>query len=114
MNTRQYFQDKTIFSLFVLSLITAGLGILAVVLRIHSSDVLVPIRFLPTSDVQRASWPNLYIFAAFYLITGVIHVLLSMRLFTVKRGYAYAALAAYLVLVILGWRVAGAVINLYY
>ena len=114
MNTREYFQDKTIFSLFVLSVVAAVVGVLSVVLRIHASDVLVPVRYLPTSDVQRASWPNLYLFGAFFVIACVIHIMLSMKLFAVKRGYAYAALASYLLLAVLALRVTGAVVSLYY
>ncbi len=114
MNTRQYFQDKTIFSLFVIAVLLSLVGILSIVLRVHSSDVLVPIRYLATSDVQRANWLNLYLFGAFYAVGSVIHIVLSLRFYAIRRGYAYAILGSYIVLAILALRIGGAVINLYY
>ncbi len=114
MNTREYFQDKTIFTLFVLSIVVSGIGIFAIIFRVHSSDVLVPIRYLSTSDVQRANWLNLYQYGLFYALACTMHVLLSMRLFSIKRGYAYAVLAGYLLLAIIALRVTGAVISLFY
>lgn len=114
MNTRQYFQDKTIFTLFVLSVAISVIGILAIIFRVHSADVLVPVRYLSTTDVQRANWINLYQFGLFYALACVIHIILSMRLFSIKRGYAYAVLAGYLFLAVIGLRVTGAVISLFY
>ncbi len=114
MTTKHYFQDKTRFSLFVGSVLISALGILSIILRVHSSDVLVPIRYLANSDVQRASWPNLYLFGAFYILACTAHVILSLRLYPVRKGYAYAVLAGYIFLAILALRVSGAVVNLYY
>ena len=114
MITRAYFHDKKMFTLFVMSIGVSALGILSVLVRVHTSEVLVPMRYLATNDIQRANWVNLYQFAVFLGLTCVMHIVLSMRLYQIKKGYSYAALIAYLLLATVTIRISGAVISLYY
>ena len=114
MTTRAYFHDKKMFSLFVISILITLIGILAIILRIHTSEVLVPIRYLATNDIQRANWLNLYQFAVFLGLSCFMHIYLSMKLYHIKKGYSYAVLIGFLLLAVLTIRISGAVISLYY
>lgn len=108
--TRRYFQDKSMLSLFVAAIVLAAIGIVSTVVRIHSSEFPVPIRYV--SDLDRAPWYHLYLFPAFFALSTLAHAVISMRVYSKNPGAAKLIVFYGLLVSLLALRVTSALLSL--
>lgn len=108
--TRRYFQDKSMLSLFVVAVVVAAIGVVSTVVRIHSSEFPVPIRYV--SDLDRAPWYHLYTFPFFFALSAVAHIVISMRVYAKNPGAAKLIVFYGLLISLIALRVTSALLSL--
>lgn len=107
-------KDKTAFLLVLLSAALMVANVAVVFVRLRSNDFKVPVQYIVNdgSVLQTSSWYSLYSFA-FFSIAGFLAVFfLSQRLFKNSRGFALGTLAAYIVIQVITFLTANALLGL--
>jgi hypothetical protein len=115
MFTKKYFQDRPLLFLNLLVVLGASFNALAVALRIDTSQSVAIIRYqvnLGLAGFQRANMYQLYGFITASIIIAFVAILLSARLYSIKRSLSILVLVLSIILLLFNLIVSGAILNL--
>jgi len=115
MFSKKYFQDRSILFLNLVVILGAIINVIAVTLRINTSQSIAIIRYqvaLGLAGFQRASVVQLYSFAIAALLMAAVAVLLSARLYKQRRSLSLLILWLTIIALVFNLIVSGAILNL--
>ena len=115
MFTKKYFQDRPILFLNLIVILGSIINVIAVVLRINTSQSIAIIRYqvaLGLAGFQRASVSQLYSFAAAAILMAIVAVILSARLYKLRRNLSLLILWLTIIALLFNLIVSGAILNL--
>lgn len=115
MFTKKYFQDRTILFLNLIVIIGATINVIAVMLRINTSQSIAIIRYqvaLGMAGFQRASVVQLYSFPLMALVIALAAILISARLYHKRRALGVLFLVLAVIALFFNLIVSGAILNL--
>lgn len=115
MFTKKYFQDRPILFLNLLIIFGALINVIAVALRINTSQPVTIIRYqvnLGLAGFERASNYQLYGFVALAILISLVAIFLSARLYTIRRSLSILLLVLTIVALVFNLIVSGAILNL--
>jgi hypothetical protein len=115
MFTKKYLQDRPILFLNLVVILGAIINVIAVILRIDTSQTATTIRYrmsLGLAGYENASVSQLYGFALAAIIIAIVAVFVSARLYSQKRSLSLVVLCLTLVALIFNLIVSGAILNL--
>jgi hypothetical protein len=115
MFSKKYFQDRAILFLNLVVILGALINIVTTVLRINTGHTGAIIRYqvsLGLDGFQRASVYQLYSFAVMAALIAITTIILSARLFVLKRSLSLLILALAIVALFFNLIVSGAILNL--
>jgi hypothetical protein len=80
-------KDRTAVVLLLTTVVGAIVVVLVTVLRLHPSDVQIPIRYsaFGTANIYRDQWYVLYVFPIFALLVAALNTLISIKLYNIER-----------------------------
>ncbi|HPW48217.1 hypothetical protein KBB76_02440 [Candidatus Saccharibacteria bacterium] len=115
MFTKKYFQDRPLLFLNLVVVFGALINVVTTALRINTSQSIAIIRYqvnLGLAGFQRASNYHLYTFTIAAVLIAVMGILLSARLFNIKRSLSVLVLALTIIALVFNLIVSWAVLNL--
>jgi hypothetical protein len=115
MFSKKYFQDRPILFLNLVVVLGAIINIVAVVLRINTNQSVAIIRYqvsLGLAGFERASVLQLYSFPVMAALIAIAAVILSARLYNIKRYLSLLILSLSIVALFFNLIVSGAILNL--
>jgi hypothetical protein len=115
MFTKKYLQDRPILFLNLVVILGAIINVIAVTLRIDSSQTVAIIRYRTALDLagfDRSTVTQLYSFALAALIFALVAVFLSARVYSLKRSLSLVILSLTIIALIFNLIVSGAILNL--
>jgi hypothetical protein len=113
--TKKYFQDRPILFLNLIVVLGALINVLSVVLRIDTSQSVTTVRYqvaLGLGGFERGSPTELYSFAIAAIIIAITAILLSARVYWLRRAISIVILALTAVALLFNLIVSGAILNL--
>jgi hypothetical protein len=110
----QFSRDRLAVSLLIAFLLTMVILLVMTILRIHVSDVQLPVRFsgYGSTSIYRDRWYSLLSFGLFALITGGINGYLIVKLHTMRRGLSLGLALVSITIGVVALVVAAAVFRL--
>lgn len=115
MFTKKYFQDRPILFLNLIVLFGAAINVIAIVLRINTSQSLVIVRYqlaLGLAGFQRGSVSQLYTFAIAAMLFAAVGVVMGARLYFLKRYLSILILSLTVVILLFNLIVSASILNL--
>lgn len=115
MFTKKYFQDRPILFLNLVVVLGALMNIIAVVVRIDTSQSSAIIRYqaaLGLAGFPMGNVSDLYSFAIAAALMAAVAVILSARLYTLRRSLSLLILSLTIVALLFNLIVSGAILNL--
>ncbi|MGH7195470.1 MAG: hypothetical protein ACREGA_01705 [Candidatus Saccharimonadales bacterium] len=114
---KQYFQDKLILLMLGVNLFLGFLSVLLIVLRLinKSGNVLI-VQYRPGAQIgafQSGKIRDILYFALFAVLVVVFHVVLSIRVYNIKRELAIVAMSFSIILLVLATIVSNALLTLH-
>jgi hypothetical protein len=107
-------KDRMAIALLLLTSIIVVVIIITTVLRVHHSDIQVPVRFTAygTSNIERDQWYTQYSYIGYALVLIVGNVFLAVKLYQVNRLLSLGFLGLSIFLLALAFLIANATFNL--
>lgn len=107
-------KDRAAIVLLILMILGAIVIIATTFLRIHPSDIQIPVRFTGygQSNIERDQWYTQISYAVFGLLIVVINGYLSVKLYSVKRMLGLGFMGASIFILVLTLIISNAVFNL--
>lgn len=107
-------KDRTAVVLLLTTVVAAIVVVLVTVLRLHPSDVQIPIRYsaFGTANIYRDQWYALYVFPIFALLVAAINAWISIKLYNIERLASLGFMSLTVFLLITCLVVVTAIINL--
>jgi hypothetical protein len=115
MFSKKYFQDRPVLFLNLVVILGALINIVAVVLRINTNQAVAIIRYqvsLGLAGFERAGNLQLYSFLAMAALIAIVAVILSARLYNLKRYLSLLILSLSIIALFFNLIVSGAILNL--
>ncbi|HEU5187846.1 MAG TPA: hypothetical protein VFT87_05090 [Candidatus Saccharimonadales bacterium] len=80
-------KDRMAIILLLTTVVSAFVVILVSILRLHASDVQIPIRYsaFGTANIYRDQWYVLYIFPLFALLITAFNAVIAVKLYNIDR-----------------------------
>ena len=113
--SKKYFQDRPILFLNLVVILGAISNVIAVVLRIDTSQQVTTIRYqlaLGLGGFTRGEPTELYSFALVAIIIAVAAILFSARLYWMRRSLSIVVLCLAIIALLFNLIVSGAILNL--
>lgn len=113
--SKKYFQDRPILFLNLLVVLGALINVISVVLRIDTSQTVTTTRYqvaLGLGGFERGSPNELYSFAIAAIVIAITAILLSARIYWLRRAVSLVILALAIVALFFNLIVSGAILNL--
>lgn len=113
--SKKYFQDRPILFLNLLVVLGALINIITVVLRIDTSQTVAITRYqvaLGLAGFERGSPAELYSFALAAVVIAITAILLSARVYWLRRSISIVVLALAIIALFFNLVVSGAILNL--
>lgn len=113
--SKKYFQDRPILFLNLVVVLVALINIISVVLRIDTSQTVAITRYqvaLGLAGFERGSPAELYSFAVAAIIIALSAIVLSARIYDLRRTVSLVVLSLAIVALFLNLIVSGAILNL--
>ncbi len=107
-------KDRLALSLIIVIVLLAIAIIITTAVRIHPSDVQVPVRFTGygQSNIDRDQWYTQISFAVFAIITLGFNGFLAIKLYTIRRALSLSIIAMTILLLVVTVVVMNAIFNL--
>jgi hypothetical protein len=107
-------KDRTAVILFLLVFGLVATLVVVTILRLHASDIQVPVRFTAygQNNIYRDQWYTQLSYAGFALLLLFANGFLAVRLYPINRLLSLAFLAASVVVLAIGLVVTNAIFNL--
>jgi hypothetical protein len=115
MFTKKYFQDRPILFLNLIILLGAVINMLAVLLRVNTGQSIAIIRYqtsLGLAGFERADAYQLYSFAVMAVLLSIVAVILSARVYKLRRYLSIMILSLTIIALLFNLIVSGAILNL--
>jgi hypothetical protein len=110
---KEYFKERRLFGLSVAMLIVTLITVLRVLLQVKQYDYKVTVRYTQygADSFELGEWYTLYEPALFAIVTTVVALLISFRLFHVDKSLSYVVVTLQLVALGYLFVVAGALLG---
>lgn len=107
-------KDRMAIALLLLVSIIAVVIIITTILRVHHSDIQVPVRYTAygASNIERDQWYTQYSYIGYALVLIVGNVFLAVKLYQVNRLLSLGFLGLSIFLLVLAFLIANATFNL--
>lgn len=116
MNTKKFLHDRVVLALVTVIGIAAVIGVSLVLIRFDASrNPTTTVAYRPNitgSQYQSGKPIDIYMLAVFMLLTAIASVILSHRLYAVRRYLALFLLAAQVFLLVMATIVSNSLISL--
>lgn len=115
MFTKKYLQDRPILFLNLIVILGAIINIIAVALRVNSSQSIVIVRYqvaLGLAGFERGNVWQLYSFAIAAVLFAIVAIILSARLYKLRRYLSTLILSLTIIALLFNLIVSGAILNL--
>jgi hypothetical protein len=111
--TKKYFQDRPVLFLNLIVVLGALINVISVVLRIDTSQTVAITRYQASLGLfERGSTTELYSFAIAAVVIAVAAILLSARLYWLRRSLSLVVLLLAIITLLFNLIVSGAILNL--
>lgn len=107
-------KDRTAVMLLLGVAITCIVLIITTVLRVHPSDIQIPVRYTGFGQtfIYRDQWYTQYAYMLFAVLIATVNVFLSIRMYNLRRLLGLGLLGMSIFLVVIATIISNAIFNL--